>query len=85
MPERNAMFVRGRSSRFEQRIFHARSLLAHGVERLADHRRAHAHRAQVANFLDFEQIGKRIGFGGRNQPCALPVRQLARREVKNSK
>ena len=36
----------GESPRFEQRIFHACSLLLHGLERLPDHRRAHLTGAQ---------------------------------------
>ena len=51
----------------------------------ADHRRPHPHGAKVANFLDFQQVGKRIGRRGSNQARALPVRQLARREVENPK
>ena len=54
-------------------FLHARGLLAHGIERLANHRRTHAHGAQIANLFDFQEIGKRIGFGRRYQADPLPV------------
>jgi hypothetical protein len=84
MTKRYPMLVGGRSARFQQRISHARGLLLHGLERLPDHRRAHPHRAQVADFLDLQQVGERIRWGGNDQPRTLPVGQLARGEVKNS-
>ena len=85
MTERHAMLVGGGNSGIEQRISHARRLLLHGFERLPNHRRPHPHGAQVANFLDLQQVGKRVGGRGSNQPRALPVGQLARREMKNPK
>ena len=56
--EGDSVFLRGPSARFEQGLFHARRLLAHRIQRFADHRRAHIHGAEIANFFDFEQIGK---------------------------
>jgi len=86
MTESNSMmFGGGGSSGFDQRVTHAGSLLLHGLERFADDGRAHAHGAEVADFLDFQQVGKRISGAGRDEPGALPVGKLARREMKNSK
>jgi hypothetical protein len=67
----------------EQRIFHSRSLLLHGLERLADHRGAHFGGAQVSNFFDLQQVKKGIALGGGNQSGFFPTCQLTRREPKN--
>ena len=75
----------GERACFEQRILHARHLLQHGIERLANHRRAYFFRAQVAYFLDLQEIEKRIILGGGNQSGFFPTRQLTRREPQNAK
>src|ERR1035438_10025092 len=71
--ESHAVLRRRGSTGLEQGFLHARSLLAHGIERLANHRRTDAHGAQVANLFDFQEIGKRIGFGRRYQAHPLPI------------
>ena len=70
--ERHAMLVSGRSAGLEQRISHARRLLLHGFERLPDHRRPYPHGAQVANFLDFQQVGKGVGDRGTQSTPRAP-------------
>ncbi len=71
------------SASFEQGIRHSRNLLLHGLERLANNGRAHFAGAQVADFLDLQQIEKGIGLGDGDEASFLPARQLARREAKN--
>ena len=73
----------GRSG-FNQGIAHSGSLLLHGLERFANYRWAHAHGTEIANFFYFEKVGEGVGGRGSDEAGALPVRQLARREMKNS-
>src|SRR5208337_2449307 len=82
--EGNAMLAGGGSTGLDERISHAGSLLLHGFKRFPDHRWPHSHGTQVADLLDRQQIGERIGGGGSDQTRTLPVRQLARSQVKNS-
>ena len=82
--EGDAMFRSGPRAPASSRGFSTPDgLLAHGIERLANDCRTHAHGAQVADFLDFQEIGKGIGLGGRDQAIPLPVGQLARRDAEN--
>ncbi len=71
-------------SRFEQRILHTSYLLLHGFERLTDYRRAHFSRAQIAYFLNLQQIKKGIALGGGYQSGLFPSCQLTRREPQNA-
>ena len=59
-------------SRLEQRILHPRRLLLHGRQRFPDHRRAHLARAQVAHFLDLQEVEKGIDFRGGDQSSFFP-------------
>ena len=61
MAKRDAMLPRVGRARFQQRILNPGSLLAHGFKRFTDDCRTHAHRAQIADFLDFQQVRERIG------------------------
>src|ERR1035438_1251872 len=83
MPEGDAAAAAIRAG-FEQRIFHARNLFLHGLERLADHGGTNPLRAQIANFLDLYEIEKRILVCSRNQSRLLPGLELARNEPKNT-
>jgi len=66
--------------RFEQWIFHSRSLLLHGCEGLADHRRAHFSRTQVANFFDLQEVKEGIALRRGYQFGLLPRCQLTGRD-----
>src|SRR6516164_4113174 len=78
--------VSGRkSSGFEERIFHARHLLLHGLQGLPDHGRTDLFRAQVTDFLDLQKIEERIALSGGNQSGLFPTCQLTRREPQNAK
>ena len=68
----------------KQGILHARDLLQHGIKRLPDHRRTDFLGAQIANFFDLQEIEKRIAFGGGYQSGFFPIRQLTRREPKDT-
>ena len=74
----------GERPRLEQRIFHARNLLQHGFERLPYHRGTHLAGAQVAHFLDLQELKERVTFGGSHQSGLLPGCQLARRDSQDS-
>jgi len=83
VPEGDPVFPRGLSSRLKEGLFKSGGLLPHGVQRLPNHRWAYAHGAKIADFLNFEQIGKRVGLGGIDQPSSLPIGQLTWAEVEN--
>ena len=66
-------------ARLEQRVFHARHLFLHRLQRLPDHGRAHLLRAQVTDFLDLQEIETRVALRGGvpvrpfpNSPTAAP-------------
>jgi hypothetical protein len=82
--ESNAM-PGAENARLDQWILHSRSLLLHGIERPPDYRRAHFMSAQVANFLDLQEVKKGIAFGDGYQFGFFPTRQLTRRKPKNPK
>ena len=65
-----------KSSGFEQRILHARHLLQHGLQRLADDGGTHPLGAQVAHFFELQEIKERIRGRLGYQPSLLPARQL---------
>src|ERR1019366_5378581 len=71
-------------ARFQQRILHSRHLLQHGVKRLRDYRRTHSLAAQVADFLDLQEIEKGIILARLDQTRLLPCVQLARSEPENA-
>jgi len=72
-----------KSAGLEQWILHPGRLLLHGLERLPDHRGPHFVSAQVAYFLDLQEVKKGIALSGGDQFGFFPSRQLTRREPKN--
>src|SRR5207253_7146246 len=84
MGKSDPMMACRKSSRFEQRVFHASYLFLHGLERLTDHRWTHFARTKLAYFLDLYQIKKRIALGGGYQSGLFPSCQLTRREPPNA-
>ena len=84
MAERDAAVSRAVGASFEQGIFHARHLLLHGFERLTNDPGSYSPCAQVANFLNLQEIEKGIALSRGHQSGFFPVRQLTRREPKNS-
>jgi hypothetical protein len=75
----------GKGPGLEQRIFHARRLLLHGLQRLPDDGRAHLAGAQVPHLFHLQEIEEGIVLGRRDQPGFFPHGQLAGREPKNAK
>ncbi len=67
----------------QQRILHARNLLLHGAQGIANHGRTHLFSAQVAQFLDLQEIKKGIELSDWKQSGFLPADKLARRDAKN--
>src|SRR5713101_3559153 len=84
MTEGDAMMSRSVGAGLEQRILHARDLLQHCVERLADYSGPHFSRAKVANLFYLEKVKKGIAFGGGYQSGFFPTRQLTRRDPKDT-
>src|SRR5256712_11304421 len=84
MAESDPMMACRKCSRFEQRILQTSYLLLHGFERLTNDRWAHFSRAQIAYFLNLQQIKKGIALGGRYQSGLFPSCQLTRREPQNA-
>jgi hypothetical protein len=84
MAKSDPMMACRKCSSFEQRIFHTSYLFLHGLEGLPDYRWTHFSRAQIAHFLDLQQIKKRIALGGGYQSGLFPSCQLARREPQNA-
>ena len=74
----------GEGAGFEQRIFHARNLLEHGLQRFADDGRAHPLGAQVANFFHLQEVDKGIAVRDRDQSGFLPLDQLSRRDAQDA-
>src|SRR5579863_6221723 len=70
-------------TRFEQRIFHSRNLLLHGIERAPYHRGPDFASAKITNFLDLYEVKKGIALSGGYQFSFFPSCQLTRREPKN--
>src|SRR5215469_4033706 len=81
MPEGDAV-PGGCGAGLQQRILHTRHLLLHGFQRLPDDRGPDLLRAQVADFLDLQEVEKRIALRDGHQSGFFPTRQLARREPK---
>jgi len=82
--ESNAM-PGAEDARLDQRILHSCSLFLHRIKRPPDYRRAHFMSAQVANFLDLQEVKKGIAFGDGYQFGFFPSCQLTRRKPKNPK
>ena len=78
------MMSRSVGAGLEQWILHARDLLQHCVERLADYSGPHFSRAKVANLFYLEKVKKGIAFGGGYQSGFFPTRQLTRRDPKDT-
>jgi hypothetical protein len=85
MPESHSMSTRTKGAGLKQGIVHPCDLFLHGLERLPDDHRAHLAGAQVTNFLDLQEIKKRIGLGGGYQFGSFPTRQLTRRDPQYAK
>ncbi len=83
MTKCHAMAPSSKRAGFEQRIFHPGGLLLHGHHRLLNFDRTHPLGAQVAHFLDLQEVKERIAFGGRKQAGLLPRGQLSRAHAKN--
>src|SRR5256712_9044927 len=84
MAKSDPMMACRKSSRLEQRVFHTGYLFLHGLERLTNHRRTHFSRAQIAYFLNLQQIKKGIALGGGYQSGLFPSCQLTRPEPQNA-
>jgi hypothetical protein len=82
--ESNAM-PGAEDARLDQRILHSCSLFLHGIKRPPDYRGAHLVSAQVANFLDLQEVKKGVALGGGYQFGFFPSCQLTRRKPKNPK
>jgi hypothetical protein len=84
MPKSNPMSGK-ESTRLQERVLHPRHLLLHRLQGLADRGWAHLLGAQVAYFLDLQEIKKRITLSGGYQFGFFPTRQLTRREPQDAK
>ena len=69
---------------FEQRILHARGLLLHGCEGLANLNGTNVPRAQIANFFHLQKIEEGVAFSGRKKSRPLPRDQLSRAHAQDS-
>ena len=83
MPESHSVMTGAESAGLEQRILHARGLLLHRRQRLANLHRTHMAGAQVAYFFHLKKVEKSVALCRSEQASPFPSGQLPGVEMQN--
>ena len=83
MTESHPMMTGAECAGFEQRVLHARGLLLHSCQRLANLHWTHMTGTQIADFFHLQEIEKSVALRRREQASPFPSGKLPGVETQN--